>query len=398
MAYEPPALSSEETVDATRGHRERRARQDGRVRPARLASAYPLTLDVEIDLLRDDVVIGRNPRHESSTAIHDPQLSREHFAIAWDPVLEAHVAKDLGSRNGSWVDGRRSDRGWHRLGPGSVIRAGSALYVYEPGHTLEHPDSSAVSCAAIPGRALRVRDLRNKVHVAAPDISPALVIGETGTGKEKIARELHDHSGREGAFVAINCATFNEQLIESQLFGHTKGAFTGATSDQPGLFRAAEGGTLFLDEIGEMPLALQPKLLRVIQEKEVRAVGGTRTDRVDVRIVAATHQDLAAHAKAKTFRQDLYARLALWQIEVPPIRERRRDILGWIDRFHRSWLDARGVAHQALDFDLQTAEVLLLGEWTENLRGLDRFVHEISATRPQRRLDPAALPAWVFDA
>ncbi|MEQ8277640.1 MAG: sigma-54-dependent Fis family transcriptional regulator [Deltaproteobacteria bacterium] len=395
MAFEPPELSSDETMDATRGHRERRMRAAGELVAARLAAAHPAGLDVEIDVAQETVVVGRNPRRRAATAIHDPQLSREHFAIAWDPVLRTHVAKDLGSRNGSWIDGVASTSGWRPLTPGSVLRAGSALYVYELGHTLEHPDPPEVRRAAVPGQAMAIRDLRAKLDVAAPDISPALIIGETGTGKEKIARELHDRSGRTGAFVAINCATFSEQLIESQLFGHKKGAFTGATSDQPGLFRAAEGGSLFLDEIGEMPLALQPKLLRAIQEKEIRSVGGTETEQVDVRIIAATHQDLVQRAKDKSFRQDLYARLALWQLEVPPVRERRRDVLSWVHRLYGAWREDRGMDEDRLDFDLEAAETLLLSKWSENLRGIDRFVHEIAARRPRGRLGINAIPSWV---
>ncbi|MEQ8982534.1 MAG: sigma 54-interacting transcriptional regulator, partial [Deltaproteobacteria bacterium] len=184
-------------------------------------------------------------------------------------------------------------------------------------------------------------------------------------------------------------------LIESQLFGHKKGAFTGATSDQPGLFRAAEGGSLFLDEIGEMPLALQPKLLRAIQEKEIRSVGGTETEQVDVRIIAATHQDLVQRAKDKSFRQDLYARLALWQLEVPPVRERRRDVLSWVHRLYGAWREDRGMDEDRLDFDLEAAETLLLSKWSENLRGIDRFVHEIAARRPRGRLGINAIPSWV---
>src|SRR5204863_5350836 len=139
-----------------------------------------------------------------------------------------------------------------------------------------------VERSAVPGDALEIRRLRSRLSRAAPDLSPVLIIGETGTGKEQIAGEVHRRSGRKGPFIPVNCATLGEQLIESQLFGHVKGAFTGATSDQPGLFRAAEGGTLFLDEIGEMPRELQPKLLRAIQEREVRAVGSSKSEKVDV--------------------------------------------------------------------------------------------------------------------
>jgi hypothetical protein len=385
----------DETLDSTQ--KKKKAEVEEERVAGRLVAAYPPELAVAIDLGRERTVLGRMPDDPASPAIYHPTVSRAHFAIEHDVWSCSHVGRDLGSRNGASIDGKKAELGWHPLAAGSVLRIGDVLLAYEGGHTLDEPDASDVSRAAIPGDALAIKKLRAKLSRAAPDLSPVLIIGETGTGKEQIAGEVHRRSGRKGAFVAVNCATLGEQLIESQLFGHVKGAFTGATGDQQGLFRAAEGGTLFLDEIGELPKDLQPKLLRAIQEREVMAVGSSRPVRVDVRIVAATHQELAEKARAGVFRQDLYARLALWELRVPAIRERRADILSWIDLLYRSWLHERGLTgREPVAFDADAAEGLLVAPWTENLRGLNRFVHEIATRRiVGRPVGSADLPAWI---
>jgi transcriptional regulator with PAS, ATPase and Fis domain len=315
--------------------------------------------------------------------------------VEWDEAWGTFAVLDLGSRNGSAVDGRTARSSWCAIGHGSVVRAGDVLLAHERVHALDVRASLGVSRDAIPGEAVSVRAIRAAVARAAPDVSPVLIIGETGTGKELLAREIHRASGRTGSLVAVNCAALGAHLVESQLFGHLKGAFTGASSDQPGLFRAAEGGTLFLDEIGEMPLELQAKLLRAIQEKEVLPVGATRAVKVNARVVAATHQDLAARARAGTFRQDLYARLALWRLDVPPLRERRPDILQWFDRLHRSWCRDRQMPEEPIELAPDAAEALLMNPWPENLRGMNRLVHEIAGEPRRAALRKVDLPAWI---
>ncbi len=385
----------DETLDST-AKKKRAVEPDEERARGRLVAAYPPDLTLAIDLSRERTVLGRLPEDATSPALHHPTVSRAHFAIEWDAAARTHVGRDLGSRNGASIDGKKMELGWHPLVSGSVLRIGDVLLVYEAGHTLDEADAHDVSRFAIPGDALAIRRLRAKLSRAAPDLSPVLIIGETGTGKEQIASEVHARSGRRGAFVAVNCATLGEQLIESQLFGHVKGAFTGATGDQQGLFRAAEGGTLFLDEIGEMSKELQPKLLRAIQEREVMAVGSAKTVKVDVRVVAATHQDLAEKAKTGAFRQDLYARLALWELRVPPVGARRADTLAWIDLLYRNWLSERSLSGRELVFDADAAEVLLVAPWTENLRGINRFVHEIATKRiVGRPVGMSDLAPWI---
>ena len=394
MTWDLPPDAVGETVDSTRQPTEAGASE--RTAEGRLRAVFPRDLHAVIDLGPERVVLGRLPDDPTSPPLVHPTVSRSHFVIEWDSGLQAHVGKDLNSRNGAWVNGRRAKNGWHPLAAGSVLRIGDVLFVYEDGHSLREKDPVEVSRDHVPGHSLGARRVRHQLARAATDISPALIVGETGTGKEKIAHELHRLSGRTGEFVAINCAALGEHLIESQLFGHIKGAFTGATSDQPGLFRTADAGTLFLDEIGEMPLTLQPKLLRAIQEREIRAVGAHRNIKVDVRVVAATHRDLNRLAHIGEFRQDLYARLALWEIQVPSIRSRRSDILYWLDLLQGQWQQERASEPQPpVALHPSAAEALLLADWPENLRGLNRLVHELATRSRSGPLRAEDLPEWV---
>jgi DNA-binding NtrC family response regulator len=191
-----------------------------------------------------------------------------------------------------------------------------------------------------------------------------VIAGETGTGKDIVARLIHRRSGRTGPFVAVNCGGFTEGLLASELFGHVRGAFTGAISEQQGLFRAAHGGTLFLDEAGDIPLSLQPTLLRVLESWHVRPVGSPREVPVDVRVVAASNQEIVSLVRRGLFRADLYARLSQWIIRIPPLRERREDI----PALTRALLAEFGAAGRTLTPDLE--EALLVHPWPLNVRGL----------------------------
>ena len=213
--------------------------------------------------------------------------------------------------------------------------------------------------------------------VAATDAS-VLVLGDTGSGKELLAQTIHDWSPRRDAdFVAVNCGAIPEQLLESELFGHVKGSFTGATRDHRGLFQSAEGGTVFLDEIGDMPLPLQVKLLRVLQEREVRPVGATRSVPVDVRIISATHRDLDSEIGAGRFREDLYYRLNVVNLSLPPLAERREDIPLLAQHFLAALAEkyrkkVNGFASDALD-------TLLKAAWPGNVRQLFNVVEKCVA-------------------
>ncbi|MGO9451255.1 MAG: sigma 54-interacting transcriptional regulator [Candidatus Binataceae bacterium] len=213
---------------------------------------------------------------------------------------------------------------------------------------------------------------------AASSPIPVLVEGETGTGKELVARAIHQAGDRAAApFIAVNCAAFAEGLLESELFGHRRGAFTGATSDEPGLFRAADGGVVLLDEIGEMPLPMQAKLLRVLQEGEVTPVGAIRPHKVDVRVLSATNRDLAAAVAARTFREDLFYRLAVFPIRLPPLRERREDIVLLANRF--VGVSSKRSAKRIGGFEAAALDALTRFDWPGNVRQLQNEIERAVA-------------------
>jgi Nif-specific regulatory protein len=216
---------------------------------------------------------------------------------------------------------------------------------------------------------------------AAASPIPVLIEGETGTGKELVARGIHRAGARaDGPFIAVNCAALAETLLESELFGHRRGAFTGAVQDRRGVFEAAGGGTIFLDEIGEMPLRMQAKLLRVLQEGEITPVGDHRPRAVDVRVIGATNRDLAAEVAAGRFRADLYYRLAAFPIPVPPLRSRREDIPLLVDRFLRDAAGRHGKPVPALR--RAALDLLVRFEWPGNVRELRNEVDRAVALTP----------------
>jgi DNA-binding NtrC family response regulator len=311
-------------------------------------------------------------------AFDDPTMSPRHAEVLLQGA-EA-VVHDLGG--GTRLNGARL-LGSHALVEGDVLRLGDTVLVYTsqaglpaPAHeqTQEEPD--------LTGATLSIEAVRRSVEAVAPHSRTVVVTGETGTGKEIVARLLHRRSARPGPFVAVNCGGFTEGLLASELFGHVRGAFTGAVSEQQGLFRAARGGTLLLDEAGDIPLALQPTLLRVLETWEVRPVGSSRDVPVDVRVIAASNRELVTLVQEGLFRADLYARLAQWIIRLPPLRERREDIPA-LTRALLMRLDAAG---RALTPDFE--EALLVHPWPLNVRGLSNVLSiAVIANPPSRPLE-----------
>ncbi len=228
----------------------------------------------------------------------------------------------------------------------------------------------------------------------APTDSTVLLTGESGTGKGVAARRLHELSPRrDGPFVAVNCGAIPENLIESELFGHTKGAFTSADRARKGLFAQADHGTLFLDEIGELPLALQTKLLHVLESKEVRPVGAEASRKVDVRIVAATNRELPAMVRDGRFREDLFFRLSMFQIPMPPLRERRADIAPLIRHLLRRHVPSPGAAK--LEIDAEAEDLLVNFDWPGNVRQLENVLHRAAILADGGRIRIADLPPEV---
>jgi len=219
-----------------------------------------------------------------------------------------------------------------------------------------------------------MENLINQASLFARSDAPVLITGESGSGKELLARFIHRESGRKGEFVAVNCGALPKELFEAELFGYEKGAFTGATSSKKGLVEEAEGGTLFLDEIGELPLELQPKLLRFLQEGEFRRVGSTKLRKADVRIVAATNRNLKRMVEEGKFREDLYYRLSVLTLNIPPLRERPEDIPVLIEHFLRKYSEKYS---KEVKITPEALELLLSYSYPGNVRELENLIHRL---------------------
>ena len=245
------------------------------------------------------------------------------------------------------------------------------------------------------GDSLPLRRLREAIGRVAPIPSPVLIVGESGSGKELVARDLHRHGpGAGGPFVAINSAALPENLVESELFGHERGAFTGAVTTRKGAFEAAEGGTLFLDEIGELPLAAQAKLLRVLEERQVTRLGGNRSISVDAKIVAATNRDLEAEVAAGQFRQDLYFRLSVHVLRVPPLRERLSDLPDLASRFVAAICERFRMRPKKLSAGV--LELLMGYDWRRNnVRELRNIIERMIIAADGDVLRPEHVPAEI---
>ncbi|WP_437901064.1 sigma 54-interacting transcriptional regulator [Sorangium sp. So ce124] len=358
-----------------------------------------------IDLTEGDVVaIGRAP--ESAVHVDDPRVSRNHAIVARHG--DALEVIDCGSRNGTSVNGAVLRDAVRPLAGGDVIRIGPAEIVVAiaapapveaapPGaapEALEGPPSG-------PGAGFVVADeamvkVFQVVQRLARAQTTVLVLGETGAGKEVVSEQLHRASPRAGGpFVRLSCAALPEALLESELFGHEKAAFTGADRRKIGYFEAAQGGTLLLDEIGEMPLAMQAKLLRVLESRRVARIGGTQEIELDVRVVCATHRDLQAEVAAGRFRQDLYYRISTFVLRVPPLRERRAEIALLVHRFAQQV--AGRIGERAPRFAPAAMQALEAHVWPGNLRELRNAVEHAVVLAEGGVIDVEHLPASVVE-
>ena len=270
----------------------------------------------------DTVRIGKAP--ENDLVLVDQTVSRMHCEIVRE--ARGYLLRDRGSTNGTLLDGSEIREAF--LKPGAILTVGKVeLKVRTYSERIEILPSEKESFGRAVGRSLRMREIFGLLERLAPSDATILLGGETGTGKDVLARSIHGASPRAPRpFIVVDCGAVVASLIESELFGHEKGAFTGAVEQRRGAFELAHGGTLFLDEIGELPLDLQPKLLRVLEQRAFRRVGGSKEIEVDIRIVAASKRNLSAEVERGKFREDLYFRLAVVPIEMPPLRERREDL------------------------------------------------------------------------
>jgi two-component system, NtrC family, response regulator PilR len=245
------------------------------------------------------------------------------------------------------------------------------------------------------GRSPQMQAVYQMIETVAANASTVLISGESGTGKELVARAVHHLSARaDKAFVSVNCGAFTETLLESELFGYVKGAFTGAQNNRKGLFEAADGGTIFLNEIGEMSLQMQVKLLRVLQERRIRRVGGTEEIPVDTRIVAATHRDLEKMVKQGDFREDLYYRVSVIPLELPPLRERRADIRDLVEHFLRKFAAQGGHAPKRCSEEVM--RYLEEYDWPGNVRELENTIERAVALEAGEEIQPSRLPERIL--
>jgi two-component system, NtrC family, response regulator AtoC len=304
--------------------------------------------------------IGATPKVLPSRAAHP---SRTPFSASVDRM---NVGAGRGPDTGRSADGVRADAG-----------------AYGSSHV-------------VVGASTRMREVYEVVARVASTRSTVLIEGETGTGKELIARAIHAASPRaDRSLVPVDCSALAESLLESELFGHVKGAFTGALADKRGLFAAAHGGTCFLDEVGEISPCVQAKLLRVLQEHEVRPVGGTESTKVDVRVIAATNKDLGALVAAGKFREDVFYRLSVVTIVVPPLRERRQDIPLLATHFLKTYVAANDKAVSGISPEAMAA--LVAYDWPGNVRELEHAIEHAVALTTNPVLRPEDLPAKLVD-
>ncbi len=320
----------------------------------------------QIQVTRSRLTIGRAAVND--LVLCDTAISGVHAELLVD--RRGILLRDLGSTNGTEVQGVRIREVW--LDPGANIQIGKTTINLLAADEVNVPLSRSDHFGALYGQSSAMREVFAILErIAGTDMS-VMIRGETGTGKELVARALHDESSRQrGPFVVLDCGSLPRELAEASILGHKKGSFTGATSDRAGAFEEADGGTLFLDEVGELPLELQPKLLRVLDRREVQRIGEHQVRKVDARVVAATHRDLRAMVSRGEFREDLYFRLSVMTVELPPLRDRGEDVILIAERFLEAFRAARG---QAPNLGAAAKTALLAERWPGNVRELKNTI------------------------
>ncbi len=337
---------------------------------------------------------------DNDLVLDDDRVSRHHARIFSDG--EAFLIEDLRSATGTYVDRVRVREAWLRSGC-SVRLGGTTLRFSVVTEKLDVRPRAEGQLGGLVGQSESMRRLMAAVEKVAPTGATVVLEGETGTGKEVVARTLHHLSQRATQpFIVFDCSAVQQNLIESELFGHEKGSFTGALATRQGLFELAHGGTIFLDEVGELALDLQPKLLRALETREIRRVGGNRPIQINVRVVAATNRDLQSEVKAGRFREDLFYRLGVVRLHLPPLRERREDIRLLAEHmlrngaFNRGGLGQRDADAQRVKGISQEALQLLHDyDWPGNVRELGNIVERACSFADGDLLQPDDLPESI---
>ena len=351
-----------------------------KIRRYRLQSAGGAPHDFQAQLVR----VGSRPGND--LVLEDGAVSRIHFEIHADDI--GYRIRDLDSLNGTWVDGYRVIESYLRSG--CLVRAGgSELRFSVLEDEVDIPATSSDGYGPLVGSSIPMRELYAVIGRAAPTDVTVLIEGETGTGKELVARALHEQSPRAGGpFVVLDCGAVHASLLESEIFGHERGAFTGAHARRIGLLEEANQGTLFIDEVGELPIELQPKLLRALEQREIRRLGARDTIALDIRVLAATNRDLAVEVNRGGFREDLFYRLAVVQVTLPSLRDRREDIVALTEHFVRKACkgDQQRAAHMLAGIDEDNWNRLQAHPWPGNVRQLRNVIERTLALS-----DPHAL-------
>jgi DNA-binding NtrC family response regulator len=360
---------------------------DGRTKPQQHPQGQQTVRQVRIEVVegpdegkvfdpaKDVISIGTSENND--VVLSDPTISRYHVEL--HRAVKGIEVKDLGSLNGTFTAKIRIEHAV--VSAGARLRLGSTVLRLEDGDPLSRPDADVSDLPGLVGRSEAMRDVAAMVRRLAGSEVSVLIEGETGTGKEVVARAIHQLGSRSsGPFEVVDCGSLPATLIASQLFGHERGAFTGAERRQIGAFERASGGTLFLDEVGELPLSVQPVLLGVLERRRFRRLGGDHDLSLDLRLLAATNRDLRAEANAGTFRADLYYRLATTRIHIPPLRERREDIEPLVVHFVE---EATGSREEGC-FGPQAMASLTAHRWSGNVRELRNV---IESTLAMGRLD-----------
>ena len=340
----------------------------------------------QITVARSRITLGRSAVND--LVLTDTSVSGTHAEfIIGEGGVQLH---DLDSTNGTFVQNVRVRQAW--IDPGMVVKLGKTEVELLSADEVQVPISGQDHFGAMYGASPGMREVFATLERVAPTEMSVLIGGETGTGKELVARALHDESHRErGPFVVLDCGSLPRELAEAAILGHKKGAFTGAVSDRPGCFEEAHGGTLFLDEIGELPLDLQPKLLRVLDRREVQRIGESQVRKVDVRVVAATHRDLRMMVGQGQFREDLYFRLSVMSVELPPLRERGHDVLMLAERFLEDFVRSHplGIARPTLSDSAK--EGLLHEPFPGNVRQLKNVIQRAAHLCRHSVIEPSDL-------
>lgn len=347
------------------------------------------------EFIFDKTPISIGAMDDNDLVIDDDTVSRYHCRLLQE--RESYILQDLESTNGTYINRVKIREAW--LTPNCTIHLGDTSLQFTPvDETIKVEAVNRERFGGIIGQNVKLREIYGILEKVAPTNATIVIEGETGTGKEVVAHAIHQASSRsDKPFMVFDCSAVPDNLIESELFGHEKGSFTGAITTRQGIFELANTGTIFLDELGELNLDLQPKLLRVLEQREVKRVGSPKTQKVDVRVIAATNRDLEEEVRQGRFRQDLFYRLSVVRVRLPPLRERKDDIRLLVTHFLNNLsFNKKGDGHLKIrGFTAETLEMLMAYNWPGNVRELLNVCERAVSFAEGHEITPEDLPDYI---